>query len=252
MEERSTLVYFILGTPGSGRRQIIDDLAINGLAPGDKPALLVPVAEVGGEASIPISTWALEGEAIHATIPDGASHVFMVADSRLNPVDQVEALVAWLPATGARIGRVFTVVDCNFGHAHPDLFPWFEACVHFSDVVFLTNAAGVPGSWLVEFEKHFKKKYFPCLFERPKNGEVANPALVLETLALRMTPAFEDEFSLGPAVAVDFDDDEDDADFDDIEPEEEPLEDPYFVRNGGGGNRSQVVPDISPFLPPSA
>jgi hypothetical protein len=250
MEARAPLIYFILGTPGSGRRGLVADLALNGLAAGDKAVLLMPGIEKSAASLIPVSSWTWNEGVIEAEVPAEATHVFMLADPALSPVDQVEALVAWLPASGAKIGRIFAVVDCSFGRAHPDLFGWFEACVHFSDVVFFTNTAGVPGSWLVEFEKHFKKLFYPCLFERPVKGEVSNPALVLETMALRMSPAFEDEFALATAdfeIEGDDDDEEDDA----LVEEEEPLEDRYFARNGGGGNRVIPVPDIAPFLKPA-
>ena len=170
----------------------------------------------------------------------------MFADPRLSPVDQVEALVGWLPAAGARLARIFTVVDCAFGSTHPDLFAWFEACVHFSDVVFFTNRSGIPGSWISDFEKHFKKQYYPCLFEKPDGGEVPNPALVLEEQALRMSPAFEDDFEL-PAYEVEIETEEEDGEDAFVE-EEEPQEDRYFARNRGGGNRVISVPDIAPFL----
>jgi hypothetical protein len=247
MEARSPLLYFVLGTPGSGRREIVADLSLNGLVAGDSAVLLLPSSETSTASQIPVSNWTWDNSAIEAAIPAGATHVFMIADPVLSPVDQVEALVAWLPGSGAKIGRVFTVVDCAFGHAHPELFAWFEACVHFSDVVFFTNTAGVPGSWLVDFEKHFKKLFYPCLFERPVKGEVPNPALVLETRALRMTPAFEDEFALA-AVEYEIEGDDDEEEDESFVEEEEPLEDPYFARNGGGGNRVIPVPDIAPFL----
>lgn len=248
MERGSPLVYLIFGTPGSGRRLIVDDLAANGLGEGDKPVLLAAQGDEPRGAKIPVSGWSWKDKAIHGAIPAGATHVFLLADPRVNPVDQVESLLSWLGVNGAKIGRVFSVVDCQFGHAHPQLLPWFEACVHFSDVVFLTNTAGAPGSWITEFEKHFKGKYFPCLFERLSKGVVANPALVLETPALRMTPAFEDDFSLAgpPEYSTNFDDDEDD---DAEDQEDEPLVDPYLARNRGGGNRVIEVPDITPFLP---
>jgi len=248
MEARSPLLYFVLGTPGSGRRQLVADLALNGLAPGDKAVLLMPESGTSSASLIPVSNWTWNEGAIEAAVPAGATHVFMLAEPAVNPVDQVEALVGWLPASGAKVGRIFTVVDCTFGHAHPDLFGWFEACVHFSDVVFFTNTAGVPGSWVVEFEKHFKKLFYPCLFERPVKGEVSNPALVLETMALRMSPAFEDEFALA-VPEYEFEDDDEDGDDDPLVEEDEPMEDRYFARNRGGGNRVIPVPDIAPFLP---
>lgn len=248
MEARQPLVYFILGTPGSGRRAIVADLVENGLAAADRAAFLIPGSESADGFAIPAVRWAWNEGAIEAGIPAGVTHVFMLADPAVSPVDQIEALVGWLPASGAKAGRIFTVVDCAFGHAHPDLFGWFEACVHFSDVVFLTNTSGVPGSWAVDFEKHFRKQFYPCLFERPVKGEVSNPALVLETMALRMSPAFEDGFALAVADYEIEGDDEDEVDESLVE-EDELLEDRYFARNGGAGNRVIAVPDIAPFLP---
>ena len=46
----------------------------------------------------------------------------------------------------AELARVLCVVNCQLAADHPPLLAWFEACVHFSDVVFFTNSAGVPGS----------------------------------------------------------------------------------------------------------
>jgi len=250
MEARAPLIYFILGTPGSGRREIVADLALNGLAAGDKAVLLMPESGTSSASLIPVSNWTWSEGAIEADVPAGATHVFMLADPAVSPVDQVEALVAWLPASGAKVGRIFTVVDCTFGHAHPDLFGWFEACVHFSDVVFFTNRSGVPGSWLADFEKHFRKQFYPCLFEKPVDGEVSNPALVLEAQALRVSPAFEDDFEL-PGVEIEFEVEDEDEGDEDIVEEEPPQEDRYFARNRGGGNRVIMVPDIAPFLPSS-
>jgi hypothetical protein len=247
MEARAPLVYYILGTPGSGRRGIVADLVANGLAATDSAALLLPEGASVAGATIPVAKWSWNERAIEAAVPAGASHVFMFADPGIDPVDQLEALVAWLPAVGAKIGRVFTVVDCTFGQAHPDLFGWFEACVHFSDVVFFTNRSGVPGSWISDFEKHFRKLFYPCLFEKPVDGEVSNPALVLEAQALRMSPAFEDDFELAGAE-IEFEVEDEDEGDDDLVEEEPPPEDLYFARNRGGGNRVIKVPDIAPFI----
>ena len=249
METRAAQLYFILGTPGSGRREIVADLVANGLGTDDRAVLVTPPGDGGEIEGVAHSTWNWTGGAIEFVLPEGVSHVFLFADPFRSPVDQTEALVAWLPESGAKLARVFTVVDCALGHANPPMFPWFEACVHFSDVVFFTNRSGIPGSWIAEFEKHFKKRYYPCLFEKPDKGEVSNPALVLENMALRMSPAFEDEFSLA-TVDYEIEGDDEDEDDDNFVEEEERMEDPYFARNRGGGNRVIEVPDIRPFLKP--
>lgn len=271
MATNDTLVYLILGPSGSGRREILADLLETGLDEGEKAAVLVAQAETDSPAMARISAradvirWSwhpagkgdagkgapvLEGT-IEADPPGGAGRVFFLADGRANPVDQVEAFKVWLADAGLTLARILCVVDCRLAEAHPPLLAWYDACVHFADVVLLNRRDGVSNKWISGFQARFKGEHFPCLVEVVKHGAVRNPALVLEPQALRISHAFDEEAgwppSVGPETAVldEAADDEEEAgeEGDELQPEE----DPYFARRAGG-RRVKEIPDIAKFL----
>ena len=245
-------VYLILGATGSGRRDVLADLIEGGLDEADAPAVLLPAAEAATEADAKLPrverwTWLDEG-AIAATLPAGATHVFFVADGRRSPVDQAEAFRPWFEAQGAEMGRVICVVNSQLAEKHPPLLAWFEACVHFADVVLLNKREGVENKAISDFLAHFKKQYYPCLFEFVKDGRVKNPALILEPQARRMSHVFDEEqnwvFTNAEGEEID---EQEETDDDDDEIEAKPEEDPYFERRNGG-RRVKEIPDIAKFL----
>ncbi len=245
------LVYIILGAAGSGRREIVADLVESGLTPDDRVAVMLADTEApdAADARLPgLIRWEGSDGFILTPRPPGATHVFFVTDGRLNPVDQLETLRTWLEAQGAEVARILAVVDCHLASQHPSLLAWFEACVHFSDVVLLTRREGLPNKWLSEFRTYFDKQFYPCLFENVKGGQVKNPALVLDPLARRLTHAFDAEqdwiFTDADGEVVE----EDEATDGDEEVEAAPEEDPYFVRDAAQ-RRAKKIPDIRKFLP---
>ena len=123
---------------------------------------------------------------------EGATHVFFVTDGRGNPVDQLEAFKPWMDQSGAEVARVFTVVDCQLAEKHKGLLPWYEACIHFSDVVLLTKREGVANKWMSDFQAIFKDKFYPALFRMVKAGKVKNPPMLLEPEARRMSHLFDE------------------------------------------------------------
>lgn len=247
------LVYFILGATGSGRREMLVDLIEGGLDETDRAAVMLPAAEAPDEfdAKLPnVSRWTwLEDGAFVATLPQDATHVFFVVDGRRSPVDQCEAFKPWIDAQGGEVGRAICVVNSQLGEKHPPLLAWFEACVHFSDVVLLNKREGVQNKWLSDFQAHFKDQYYPCHFELVKNGQVKNPALILEPSARRMSHAFDEEqdlvFMNSEGEEIDEQDEPEEGEDDEIEAK--PEEDPYFARRNGG-RRLKEVPDIAKFL----
>ncbi len=248
------LVYIILGAAGSGRREILADLITDGLGAEDRAAVLLADAEAPDDfdAKLPgLGRWTWTGDSIDGRLPAEATHVFFVTDGRRNPVDQLEAGKAWLEAQGAELGRIFCVVNCALAEQHPPLLAWYEACVHFSDVVLLTRREGVANKWLSEFRAHFDGQFYPCLFELVKGGRVKNPALVLDPLARRMSHAFDADQDW---VFTDSEGDEIEED-EESEGEEEvevtAAVDPYFVRDMAQ-RREKKVPDIAKFLPPAS
>jgi len=257
----SPLVFLILGAPGSGRREVVADLVEAAKGAGEKPAVLLEEnepADPAEERYPEVARWRWQDGAIAGNLPVGCTQVFLVSAGRVNPVDQVEALPDWLATQSAELGRIICVVHCALAERNPALMAWYEACVHFSDVVLLDRREGVANKWIGDFVKHFEKQFIPCLFVYVKGGRVPNPALVLEPEPRRITQIFDegyrppaDEYfeSVSPKpegrrrkVEVDPDDQDEEAD------EDSPGEgDPYLVRDAAGRRRKRI-PDITKYL----
>jgi hypothetical protein len=256
------LAYLVLGAAGSGRREILADLIEGGLGTGDRPAVLLAEGETAdtADARLPgLARWTWRDGAIVATPPPGATHVFLVSDGRAGPVDQIEALKPWLAAHGLELARVLCVAHCALVEKNPPLLAWFDACVHFSDVVLLTRREGVANKWMSDFIARYRDQFYPCLFETVKAGRVKNPALILEPQARRIAQWFDEappdwRAGIGDAETV-FQDDEDDAaedgaeNGDEEEADSPPGEDPWLARDAAG-RRARPLPAIVDFLPP--
>lgn len=235
----SPSVYFLLGPAGSGRRELLVDLLSSGLEAGDRPAVILAEGERPSAAdaalaempSVVMDRWRLQEERMSVPAPADRTHLFIVADGRANPVDQIEAFQQWLQGQEGDLARILCVVDCTLGAQHPEMLAWYEACIHFSDYVFLSRRAGVENKWVSDFLTHFKKKFYPCVFEQVKDGHVKNPALVLEPEPRRFSHLFDD-----PEVLMA-----------DVDAEGQPLADPYLERRPGG-RRVREVPDITRFV----
>lgn len=248
----ATLVYFVLGAAGSGRREILADLIAHGVAAGGgAAAVLLAEGERAAEAALPIAgRWTLADGVMNAELPAGVDTVFIVADGRANPVDQLEALRPWLDAQaqgGAEVelGRILCVVNCALAEANPPLLAWYDACIHFSDVVLLARREGVANKWLSDFQNRYRDQFLPALFEIVKQGKVKNPAMVLDPQARRLTHAFDEDADW----IIDGLAEEDDQAVEEGTEEVEVTRavDPYFARKIGG-KRERELPDIAVFL----
>jgi len=209
------LVYFILGASGSGRHAIAGELAAVASEAGTSTRVLDVVD--GG-----FPDW-----------PDAVSQVFLVADGRRNPVDQVEDLRPWLEVHGAELARVLCVVNCQLAANTPALLPWFDACVHFSDVVLLNRREGVENRWISDFQKRY---------------QVANPLVVLEPQARRISQYFdESEESVVEGLIIETDTPDSTGDEEENGEAGAPAEDFYLTRRAGG-RRLHEIPDIANYL----
>jgi hypothetical protein len=258
MSSEKPLVYLILGAAGSGRREIVADLIDGGLAAGSagqpfdlaqsrQSALtLLPAGEQAGAADARLGSlarWAWNDGRIESPDLAGATHVFLFTDGRRNPVDQVEAFQAWLAASGGELARILCVIHCGLVTRHKELLAWYDACVHFADVVLLNRREGVPNKWMSDFQGRYAAQFLPCLFELVKAGRVENPALILEPQARRMSHVFDEE----PNWEVTSADGEEEDEADEEEITAQPEEDPYLQRRAGG-RRVKEIPDVADFL----
>jgi hypothetical protein len=243
------LLYIILGATGSGRRGVVADVIDAGLVvdPGARAVSLLAEGEPAEQVDAQLGDlqrWRRDGDAIAGDVPEGATHVFFFVDGRANPVDQLELLKPWMAQAGLELARVVCVVNCRLAEANPPLLTWYDACIHFSDVVLLHQREGVANKWLSDFRARYESQFLPCLFELVKDGRVKNPALLLEPQARRISHFFDEE--------TDWIIEGDEGDEDEIEAGEEeitaaPEVDPYMERRAGG-RRAKEIPDVANYL----
>lgn len=238
------LVYLIQGPADSGRHEVLADLVQFGLTPEDQPCVLVPEHDLeasrgifaGLKVSFPVGGWVLDGESLVAGIPPDITHLFILSDGRADPMDQVEALSKWLPRTPFDLGRIITVVNCGLLSRNAPLMRWYDACIHFSDVVLLNRREDLGNKWVSEYRARLVRDSLPCHVELVKKGKVKNPVMVLYPEPRRMSLIFDDEEHLYP-------DDDDTTDEEAVIP----MEEPWFERLLSG-RRVKELPDIQKFL----
>lgn len=261
---QSQLVYLILGAPGSGRREVLTDLIAGGLDPlHERAHVFLPAGEAAHPADTGLGAfgvsrmgWDSEHHLLHADSPPAdATHIFILIDGRVDPVDQIEALKPWLAAHSLPVARIFTVVHCQLAEKHSALVTWHDACVHFSDVVLLNRREGVANKWISEFRRRYDDQCLPCLFEFVKAGKVRNPGLLLNPVARRLSQYFDesewDELDLDGVEIGESEDEDGESirplDKDAIDPDDQPPVDPWLERDAVG-HRKQPVPDIRKYL----
>lgn len=236
-------LYLILGSAGSKRRLVLADLVGEGLMPNDRAAVLLSDGERADEAGdaalaktgVPVERWTWTKPEMSFEVPEGVTHLFLVADGRVNPVDQIEALREVLQMrTDVRLARVLFVADAQLLHAKPELEPWYDACAHYADVVLLTRVEGLDQKWVNGFERRYRDQYYPFLYEIVRRDALKNPAVLLVPEARRVAKVFDEDIAL--------------ADETDEEIEAAMAEnDKYFARTRGG-TRVEHIPNIATYL----
>ena len=255
-DDEKRLVYVVLGAMGSGRREVVADLIEGGVAAEDHPVVLLSENEPPDPVDSRLGTtvrWSVIGEEnfeIAAELPAEARIVFFIADGRANPVDQIEWLRPWMAGQGLELGRVLTVMHCQLASEHKRLLAWYDACVHFSDVLLLHRREGVPNKWFSELKSRLHKLCLPTLIETVKKGRVANPALVLDPQARRVSHWFDEADEWTSMIDADTEiviEDDEGEELEDGEMDELDYEDPYLARHSGG-RRKKEIPNVRDFL----
>jgi len=251
-----TLVYLVLGIPGSGRREVLLDLIENGLEPSEKTGVMLPQTEE--KFSLSSTFDALDQVTVIAgsESPENArehfgslENLFAILPGVKNPVESLDAWKAFLYQTRdlSELARILTVIHCEFLKNNPGTREWFEACIHFSDVVLLNRREGAGNRWVNEFQKVYQKKYYPCHFELVRKNGVRNPAHILNPESRRLSLAF-DFWQTEPIENEEMDVEISASPLPPEEEDEEIIpEDPYFATMPGG-RRKKSIPKISDFL----
>ena len=237
-------VYLIYGIPESGRREIIFDLIESGINRDESILYFRPEDEVGSVfderiealSNIDVVNCTLDRTTLrHEPIKAAPRKIIFLAPGVCDPANFAEALKTWIDGNRCQIARIITVVHCAFLHQNSSARPWFDACIHFSDVVLLNCRQAVPNKWVKDFESNYKKQYVPARFLLVKKGRVANPFEVLEPEARRVSLYFDE---LIPIAEDDFEGDE---------APEDTQPDKYIERLENG-QRACRIPSIRGFL----
>ncbi|MDX2108939.1 MAG: hypothetical protein SFY80_01725 [Verrucomicrobiota bacterium] len=262
-------VYVILGASGSGRREVLLDLVgtlIDDDVPGSIEVLISDREDVIPQDqsladSLRTKVYRVPfNPAGHLSLPapgEGTGTVFIVTDGRANPVDQLEVLKGWLQEHGLELARIFTVINCQLLHAKPNLQSWYDACIHFSDVMLLNRREGVPNKWFSDFKEHCHKLFHPGVIELVKKGKVAQPELLLYPEPRRLSLYFDemDEADILPALpdikdldVVVIDEAGDEHSATSIDPDDDAPEKEIYFERHSNGHRVKSIPDITAFL----
>ena len=245
MVDQVPQVYLIYGIPGSGRREILFDLIETSTEDNDRQALYFrPEEEIGSSfdeqiealKNVRIVDWKLSRTKIkHGPIKAAPEKLFFLASGTDDPTDIAEALKVWTEGNHCQIARILTVVHCAFLSENESAQPWFDACIHFSDIVLLNRREEVNHKWVRNFELRYKKQFCPARFLLVKKGRVANPLEVLEPETRRKSLYFDELISI------------EEDEFEDSELPEDKKPDKYIERLENG-QRAFRVPDIRKFL----
>ncbi len=238
------LVYLIYGIPESGRREIVFDLIEGGIPKEEQVLYFRPKAEsdspfdeqIEALENTSVVEWELaDGKIRHGRITASPEKIIFLAPGTADPADVAEGLKNWIVHNQCTLARIITVVHCSFLERRQAARPWYDACIHFSDIVLLGRREEVGNKWTRDFETQYRKACYPCIVELVSKGKTKNPVAVLEPQARRLSLYFDE---LIPIEEDAFEDEEQPAD---IKP------DAYIERNEAG-QRMRPIPDIGKLI----
>lgn len=228
-------VYLILGPNGSGRRALLADF-IDSLESESSVLYFKHKDEIINDydssleslKSVTTVLWSVNDSKIkHDSISISPSSIFFIAPASINLADVMEGLKGWLNKNYCQLTRIITVIDCKSLSENNSQNSWYEAAVHFSDMVLLNRREGVSEKWIKDMVTERKKQFHPTRFELVKKNKVNNPIDVLDGQAYRTSLYFDD--------LIPIEEDE----FEDLLPEDLKI-DPYIERLANG-KRSKPV-----------
>ena len=235
----SPKVYLILGPNGSGRRALLADF-IDSLESESSVLYFKHRDEIINDYDSPLESlnavsavfWSVEGSKIkHESISVSPSSIFFIAPASIDLADVMEGLKGWLSKNDCQLTRIITVIDCKSLSENNSQNSWYDAAVHFSDMVLLNRREGVSEKWIKDMVTEKKKQFHPTRFELVKKNRVNTPIDVLDTQAYRTSLYFDD--------LIPIEEDE----FEDLLPEDRKI-DPYIERLESGKRSKTVTPLI--------
>ena len=240
MSETAPLVYLIYGIADSGRREVLFDLIEGGIDASEQVLYFRPEdqqaspfdAKLAALDNVSVVDWKLQhAKVTHGAIQAAPDKIIFLAPGDSDPADVAEALKSWIEHNHCQLARIITLAHCAFLAEHAAAQAWFDACIHFSDIVLLNRREGVSNKWIKEFENSYRKQCSPARFLFVKKGRVANPFEVLDPQARRLSLYFDELLPI-----------EEDAFEDEHQPED--IRPDKYIERLSSGLRAHPVPDI--------
>jgi len=238
------LVYLIFGAPNSGRREVIFDLIEGGTTTTEQVLYFRPIGEatsafdeqIEALENVSVVGWQLKDcKVAHGKITAAPEKIIFLAPGTSDPADCAEALKTWTDHNNCQIARLLTIVHCSLLAAQPKAKAWFDACIHFSDIVLLSQREEAGNKWVRDFETAYRKACTPARFVMIKKGRVANPAEVLDPEARRVSLYFDE------LIPIEDDEFEDEHQPEDTKPDK-------YIKRLESGQRAKPIPHIEKFL----
>lgn len=124
--------------------------------------------------------------------PDKESTAYIVIDPRDDLIDQLEQLADNLSNCLIEPVKVVTCVDCERTEKHNALRTWLDACIYYSDIVLLGNRQEASKSFVREYQKHYERLCYPCLFLFMKGkGVPSHPEEIITPGTRRISQLFD-------------------------------------------------------------
>ncbi|KAF0096330.1 MAG: hypothetical protein E1N59_297 [Puniceicoccaceae bacterium 5H] len=189
-------LYVILGSNEADRATLLDFLLRSGWEPTEKvtvwsePESLEALEHALAEQA---DTVALSrGElGLPAATPSQAA--FLLPPLADDPRDWLETIREWEVEHDLELAKIITVMDLLALHDHPQLRQWYDACLHFSDVLLLSHRDRVEKKWVSDLERDLQRRAYPFLVATlKKKGSVEHPQELLFPEARRLSQYFDE------------------------------------------------------------
>jgi len=178
--------------------------------------------------------------------PDSPGAAFILLDPRQSPVHQLEYLAGNLKKCLIEPVKIITLVNCAATGVNSKLRSYLDACIYYSDIILLGNRMDIPKSFTRDYEKHYERNCYPCLFMLLKGpGIPSHPQEILTPGTRRISQLFDLEGSLEdsalPGVVI-----EASCDLDMEEEEADPFRPPTDQQVAAAH-----IPDATPWIVPA-
>ena len=233
----SPKVYLILGPNDSGRRALLSDF-IDSLESEKSVLYFKHKDEITNNYdsslerlnNVRMLLWSVEDSKVkHESININPSSIFFIVPASTLLADVMEGLKGWLAKNSCQLTRIITVINCKSLSEDDSQNNWYDAAVHFSDIVLLNRREGVSEKWIRDLQIDKKRQFYPTRFELVKKNRVINPSDILDSQIFRTSLFFDDFISI------------EEDEFQDLLPEDRRM-DPYIERLENGKRRKSITP----------